>query len=293
MTLQGGPIAPLGYPNLTETDRFQLWATMGKREGALSGFTIAAAGSGMGVTIQPGEAIVKGDSATTQGAYFVWDTSVYTATLGAASAQPRIDALVLAVGDTQYGTLGTAMGGTQGPRWVVVAGTAAASPVAPLDSAIQTAVGAGGWIRWANVRVDPGNTTVQAANITRLAPAAIPNFPSLLASQRPLPQEGVAYYESDTDTLMMSDGAAWWPVAKANDRQMGRTTITTDSVGQATITFPVAFPTVPYVTANVMSGGVGASILSVAADSFRIQCWHWSSGLIASSARTILWQAMR
>lgn len=82
---------------------------------------------------------------------------------GNASGNPRIDAVVLYIdlGATSNTTA------TNVAKTLVVPGTAAASPVAPLDATIQAAVGASNpFIRLATVAVANGASSIVNANIT-------------------------------------------------------------------------------------------------------------------------------
>lgn len=165
MALNSVPIAGSTYKNLAEVDRRLINQLFSKRSGVLEGFVLTPAAE-MNGSLTAGEAIVPGKSTSSQGSYYVSDPASRTVVWPVASAQPRIDALVLAVGDTQYGVVGAALGGDSGPEVIVVQGTPNASPVAPSDDAITTAVGAGGWVRLYNVRINNGDTTINPANIT-------------------------------------------------------------------------------------------------------------------------------
>lgn len=171
MPLYGGPIAPSSYGNLIETDRYLLWTLSGKREGIVTGLYPTRNPAGMSMLISAGEAFIKGETAGSAGAYFAWNPAQETLTWPAAPAtNSRIDALVLAVRDSQFGALPG--GAVNGPLWLVVSGTAGTSPNAPNDAAITTAVGPGGWLRVANVTVAAGETTLTAASISRTAGTA-------------------------------------------------------------------------------------------------------------------------
>jgi hypothetical protein len=166
MALEAVHIASGSYQNKAETDRRLLRRIVGNQAGQWTGMTLTPKVGSLGVDIAAGEAIVTGRSTTSQGFYYVTDSAVASIVWPAPSAQPRIDALVLAVGDTQYGALGAGMGGTVGPKWIVVQGTPSGTPSAPIDATIQTAVGAGGWERIANVAVNPGDTALVAGDFT-------------------------------------------------------------------------------------------------------------------------------
>lgn len=161
MTLDTVHLGSGSWANKVETDRRLLSRLFGGRRGVITGFT-ASTPAGMNLGLTAGEAIVGGKSApTTQGAYYVTDTAAATLAWPAAAASPRIDALVLMVGDSQYGAQGNL-----GPRWLIVQGTPAGSPSPPTDAQIQTAVGPGGWERALEVLVPVGAATLLPGNIT-------------------------------------------------------------------------------------------------------------------------------
>lgn len=79
------------------------------------------------------------------------------------SGNPRIDAVVI------YADLGASPNADASNclKFLVVAGTAASSPVAPDDTAVQSGVGAGNpFLRLANVRVESGASSIVNAKIT-------------------------------------------------------------------------------------------------------------------------------
>jgi len=117
----------------------------------------------LGVTVKMGAAWVK--KADGSMVYPVnLETEDAVLAVGAnASGNPRIDAVVL------YVDLAASpnAGGTNVAILAVVAGSPAASPVAPSDSAILTAIGASNpFIRLANVTVANGASTILNANIS-------------------------------------------------------------------------------------------------------------------------------
>jgi hypothetical protein len=116
----------------------------------------------MTVKVAIGKAYVH--NSTSSMAYQTELDSVGSVTIGAnASGNPRIDAVVIKV-DTVTAPNSTASNIT---TLVAVQGTPAASPSAPNDSAIQTAVGAGNaFYRLANIAVANGATSITTANIT-------------------------------------------------------------------------------------------------------------------------------
>lgn len=184
------------YLNEIETDRHLVRMLAGGRTGASEGLTIEPHSVSLAMNIDPGLAVVGGDIA--RGSYLCWEDDVETVAWPAPDAQARVDALVLAVGDQQYGALGTEM--TEGPQWLVVTGAPAGSPAAPSDSDIDTAVGAGSWERWADVRIDPTDTTIAEGNITRYNPSIDPEEAvDPFASASRSTGQGIA---TDTETVV-------------------------------------------------------------------------------------------
>lgn len=129
---------------------------------------------GMSVLIGTGDFKID----TTGYSYTGWNSASLVATVSTANpSNPRKDAVVLYV-DKSENTPGTA----NNPgiiKQMVVAGTPAGSPVAPDDTAISTAVGAGNpYIRLANVTVGTGVTQITNANIASTRVLAAPKLPA-------------------------------------------------------------------------------------------------------------------
>jgi hypothetical protein len=129
---------------------------------------------GMSVLIGTGDFKID----TTGYSYTGWNSASLVATVSTANpSNPREDAVVLYV-DKSENTPGTA----NNPgiiKQMVVAGTPAGSPVAPDDTAISTAVGAGNpYIRLANVTVGTGVTQITNANIASTRVLAAPKLPA-------------------------------------------------------------------------------------------------------------------
>jgi hypothetical protein len=167
MTINGGFIAPDSYQNLTETDRQFLKHIAGDTQGVVGANDFKVIPSS-GLTLHltgPGRAFLAGLNTVGQGFYMAWITANEVFALTPAHVTlPRIDRVVLAVRDSQYGELPA---GTQnGPALLVIAGTPAASPTAATDSAVTSAVGPGAWIELGRVAVAAGATSIAAGNIT-------------------------------------------------------------------------------------------------------------------------------
>jgi hypothetical protein len=157
MALSSAILANNGYQTAAEDIRNLIKAQFPYGQGVSTNTDFSlSAGSGSSVNYSSGYAFLYGTALSTQGAYFVWDTVGGSVPWPASDpSNPRIDALVLVVTDAQYGTAS----GADGPAILVVSGTAAGSPVAPLDSAIVSALpGPGAWYRLGNVRVPAAAT---------------------------------------------------------------------------------------------------------------------------------------
>lgn len=117
------------------------------------------AGANMSVDISAGRGVIKGSG----NAYPVRNTAAINATITSnSSGNPRIDAVVLYI-DLAESPTTTA---DDVVKTAVVAGTAAASPVAPTDGAIQTAVGGSNpFLRLADVTVAHNETAINTADI--------------------------------------------------------------------------------------------------------------------------------
>jgi len=157
----------------------------------------------MSVVLGAGRAMVAGSqvtapsglSFTTQAMYNVLNDGSITLTVTAANAtNPRIDAVYIGVQDAFYsGSANTAVAG-------IVAGTPAASPVAPAVPANSLLLG--------YVAIAAGATSIVTANITQLqCPAgltgAVPSVPSLTIANVMFssPQQGQLIYRQDTGTI--------------------------------------------------------------------------------------------
>ncbi len=116
----------------------------------------------MTVKVNTGKAYIFNSALTM--AYQSYLDAIGSGTITAnASGNPRIDAVVIKI-DTGVTPNNLA---SNVATIVVVAGTPAASPVAPLDAAIQTSIGAGNaFFRLANVTVANGAASITTANIS-------------------------------------------------------------------------------------------------------------------------------
>ena len=151
---------------------------------------------GMSVLIGTGDFKID----TTGYSYTGWNSASLVATVSTANpSNPRKDAVVLYV-DKSENTPGTA----NNPgiiKQMVVAGTPAGSPVAPDDTAISTAVGAGNpYIRLANVTVGTGVTQITNADIASTRVLAAPKLPANSVTS-------TALADSNVTTPKIADGA--------------------------------------------------------------------------------------
>jgi hypothetical protein len=162
------------FRNRVAVDRRLVTALTGGREGHITGGAVAPAVGSLAVTVAPHDSLVISDGgAGERGTYFATDSETLTVPAIAPETQSRIDALVQMVRDSQYGAPPAGKG--VGPVFEFVKGVAGTTPTAPTDSDIAAQFGGttgGGWFRVANVRIDPTNTEVAAANITPTAPTA-------------------------------------------------------------------------------------------------------------------------
>lgn len=112
------------------------------------------AGANMSVDVALGTAIVKGTSVTYQGTYILRSTSTSNVPIAASDpSNPRIDIIVAQVHDKQADG-----GSSYGWTLTAVAGTPAASPVAPPVPASSLLLG--------QVRVNANATSITTSNIT-------------------------------------------------------------------------------------------------------------------------------
>jgi len=115
------------------------------------------------VNIAAGAAVLQGVESNLQGAYFAWLNAADSVNFGAPSASTRYDSIILRVEDQQYG----AIPGDPGAYFDVVAGDIGAG-VPRADSYFNFGGGAyvpGAWFRLADVKIDPGDSSVAANKI--------------------------------------------------------------------------------------------------------------------------------
>lgn len=214
MTLQSVPgyVSDLAHP--TELDR-NLLKGLFRQTGRLryGDFTVTpGAGSGQ-LNISAGAASIAGQEDDSQGSYFAWSEDDETAavTLPDPSGQPRYDAVLLRIADSQYGTVPS----TSMAYWDYVMGVPAGSPTVLADSWFQSGGGAyvpGGFFRVCDVLRAPGDTTVPIGQIyptyTHVSP--IGGYIFCRSNYRPAtPLLGDRIYEVDTKLRYEWNGSAW------------------------------------------------------------------------------------
>lgn len=155
--MQGGKHSAAAYSELEK------WA-YGSCVASATSFVVSA-GTGMNLNISTGAGIISDTIARRIGT-----DAVETATVPTASATyNRIDAVVAYIDTAVAPTTSVTDNTNDILKFVVVAGTAAASPVAPNDSAIQSAIGAGKpFMRLYNVTVPQNATNTSGMTLTDL-----------------------------------------------------------------------------------------------------------------------------
>lgn len=178
----------------------------------IEGLQVVAAGTpNMTVLVQPGTArIGTGTTPTNYGYFTAVDTTlpgeVVTITT-ANGSNPRIDVIVGYVDKAVTPSSVTPNNTNNMFKLVAVAGTPAASPVAPNGAAIQSAVGASNpYIILANVLVGTAVTSITNANITDLRTLMYPNAPGGLKDVGGISLQSV---RQDTINDHFASGCLW------------------------------------------------------------------------------------
>jgi hypothetical protein len=222
MGLQSTPAYARILSHPAELDRHILKGLF-NQSGALryGDFTVAPTGTTRQFSISSGHAFLNGQESAQQGGYFAWSDASENQVVGAPSASPRIDTVLLRVWDEQYGTLSS---GTSRAQWDIIAGTPNASPVALPDSTFLTGGSQyvpGAWWRLCDIRSNPGDTTIPSGQIYPSNTfARMPGGVTLCSKAasttgfggRPSsPVLGDRIYEIDTKLFYHYDGTAWVP----------------------------------------------------------------------------------
>jgi hypothetical protein len=199
-----------------------------ERPGVVQGnamlITQRGAGANNSVDIGPGAIIIPGTSVTNQGYYHVVNDATVNLPMStpAHGSLPRIDTILVKVRDGFYS------GPDNDGQFLYVAGTAAASPVAP----DLVALGHVNFWRLANVSVPANDNTISTADITdvRTSTSITPTQGSASsvggciictsASRPTLPRSGQLIWETDTKRLVINEGtpsaAIWQPISHNN-----------------------------------------------------------------------------
>lgn len=129
-----------------------------------SSLEVTQAGTpGMAVQVAAGWGAIVGNFTTNMGVYqFYNDAATQVSVTAASAVNPRIDRVVVTVNDSYYS------GSTNNVTFTVVAGTPAASPVAPATPTNS--------ISLATIAVAAGATSILNANITNTRVASTSNL---------------------------------------------------------------------------------------------------------------------
>jgi hypothetical protein len=155
MTLRTPPSWQQQSSHPAENDRLTTQATWSASGVARTGDlkVTQSATPGMSAVVAAGWGIILGDYQINMGTYVAYNDADYTVTVtGANPTNPRIDRVVMTINDAYYS------GSTNDVTIGVVAGTAAASPVAPATPTNS--------ISLATIAVAAAATTIVNANIT-------------------------------------------------------------------------------------------------------------------------------
>lgn len=191
----------------TDFEGFSRWLTKLFRPGVATGWTVSqrAAAANMSVDIATGD----GAPMTTNTAAWDWTTAVYNIAIGAASVTNRRD-IVVAYTDVAVTNPSTGTPNNPGAlKFMVVAGTPAASPSDPSDATIQAAVGASNpFLKLARVSLTSSTTQITNAQITSLITAIALNVQRLwgggsntLGHLVPNQADGTLVTTTDTDSV--------------------------------------------------------------------------------------------
>lgn len=177
-----------------ENDRLTmqaLFATTGII-GSTSLAVTQASPTGMSVLVGTGWGCVVGNFTTNMGVYtFFNDASTQLTVTAANPSNPRIDRVVVTINDAFY------TGATNNVTFQVIAGTPAASPVAP---AIPT-----NSLSLATIAVAAGATQILNANITDTRTLTTTNLPTLPAQSNPVTAGEFLYSDGTNASWQQSD----------------------------------------------------------------------------------------
>jgi len=153
MAIRTPPLWLQNASHPAENDRLGTQALVGAQGVRLATDLAVSATTGMVVSVSAGWGFVAGTSTSTQGMYQTYnDGAVLLTVTTASSVNPRIDRVVLTINDTSYG------GATDNAVLQIIAGTPAASPVAPTTPANSLSL--------ATIAVGQSVTSIVGGNIT-------------------------------------------------------------------------------------------------------------------------------
>lgn len=209
-----GAVDELGaaYRNQAEDVRSMLYHALGGLQGIQSGFVMSTVGGAMQVSFTAGRALIEERGVDLTGdsrGYHVFADTATVVPFAAASVADRCDAVVFAWPDPQYGAIGSGL--VAGPQIIVVEGVSG-STTPRTDSEISTAVGPGGWFRYADVVVESTDTEISPANITLTYPDAsefIGGSRGVVKSTAEVLTAGGAIQNDDELFLSVTDGATY------------------------------------------------------------------------------------
>ena len=145
----------------------------GSVKASIASFLVSA-GTGMQAVVSSGDGLIATGNAS--GARRIQSTANENVTVSAASASfNRLDTVVAYIDTAVTPTTGVVDNTNNVLMFACVAGTAAASPAAPSDATIQSAIGAGNpFLRLANILVPQNATNLSGATFTDIAP--VPSY---------------------------------------------------------------------------------------------------------------------
>lgn len=166
------------------------------------------AGANNSVDVLTGGIIIPGTQSGTQGSYYVMNDATVNVPMstGAHASLPRIDSVIIRVRDSFYAGVDNDAG------LVYVAGTAAASPVAPTITDPN-------FYRLANISVPANDNTIVTGDITDVRTVspqgravAVGGLIPCTSTTRPSnPRKGQSIWESDTRQMKVNEGTSASP----------------------------------------------------------------------------------
>lgn len=214
------------YP--AKNDRLLTQSLIGQNGTRGNAMKVAAQSTpAMSVSIASGGAFIP--SSTNNGSYFVYNDAATTVSITTADAtNPRKDIVYVLVSDAAIS------GATNAVTYVVLAGTPAATPVAPTLPALATQL--------AEVYVAAGATSITNANITDARPRSqVVDCAVTTTGQVASPTAGMLVWDSSTSRLNVYDGTTWqlvYPISLGGitGAQIATNTITSSNMATGSVT---------------------------------------------------------